>query len=292
MRVLPLKIIFDELFMISPFLTPDTVCGSRTGEKLVRALGIDEQSIVVFRLSDLSWRARFTFAAHLWKAMTQQHHRDLRLVFGSHIPVDAVILDIGGHAGQFTKLFASMAPQGHVYTFEPGSYARAILYQAIKFNRLKNVTILPLALSDAPGRDFLVVPEKSSGVRRFGVSHLRRSDSTTPPITQAKSESVPLVKLDDFVMQAALERLDFIKADIEGFEGRMLAGAEQTLKRFRPVLHLELVDDMLNRGGDQLNQVWSWLTQQGYRAWTTEVAIENRQPIAIPRDGEFLFLPE
>ena len=44
--------------------------------------------------------------------------------------------------------------------------------------------------------------------------------------------------LDDFVRENNLERVDFIKSDIEGFERKLLAGAQETLRRFAPKLAL------------------------------------------------------
>ncbi len=46
------------------------------------------------------------------------------------------------------------------------------------------------------------------------------------------------VTLDSFVRENNLERVDFIKADIEGFERHMLLGAQETLRKFAPKLAL------------------------------------------------------
>ena len=52
------------------------------------------------------------------------------------------------------------------------------------------------------------------------------------------SDVVETITLDDFVKENNLERVDFIKADIEGFERNMLSGAQETLKNFAPKLAL------------------------------------------------------
>ena len=51
-------------------------------------------------------------------------------------------------------------------------------------------------------------------------------------------EQVETISIDDFVRENNLPRVDFIKADIEGFERYMLAGAQETLKNFVPKLAL------------------------------------------------------
>src|SRR6516225_8418463 len=98
----------------------------------------------------LTIRQRASWLAHLLKAVTQQHHRELRALFAPFVPPDAVVVDVGAHAGQFSKLFARMAPTGHVYAFEPSAYARSIMAPALALSGLTNATLLPMGLSDRP----------------------------------------------------------------------------------------------------------------------------------------------
>ena len=55
---------------------------------------------------------------------------------------------------------------------------------------------------------------------------------------EVNSNIVETITLDDFVKENNLGRVDFIKADIEGFERNMLQGAQDTLKNFAPKLAL------------------------------------------------------
>ena len=62
--------------------------------------------------------------------------------------------------------------------------------------------------------------------------------------TLAKSDGVPVYTLDEIVDTLGLDRVDFIKMDIEGAEPEALKGAERTIVRFKPklaisVYHLE-----------------------------------------------------
>jgi hypothetical protein len=52
-------------------------------------------------------------------------------------------------------------------------------------------------------------------------------------------DSVPAVRLDDWVAAQGLQRLDLIKLDVEGAETHVLDGAARTLERFRPFLITE-----------------------------------------------------
>ena len=50
----------------------------------------------------------------------------------------------------------------------------------------------------------------------------------------AVNEPVPLTTIDKLVTELKLERVDYIKLDIEGAEPRALAGAKETLAKYKP----------------------------------------------------------
>src|SRR5260370_2367509 len=106
------------------------------------------------------YRRRLTGSvlAHLFKATAQQRHRALAATIARLVPAEAVVFDVGAHAGQYTKLFARAASAGRVYAVEPGSYARSILRAVVWLHRLGNVSVLPMALGEADGLDTLSVP--------------------------------------------------------------------------------------------------------------------------------------
>jgi len=219
-----------------------------------------------------SFRRRADWLAHVLKAATQQHHRELEVVFRPHVARDAVVVDIGAHAGQFSKLFAKLAPDGQVFAFEPSAYARSILEPALAWNRLGHVEVVPKGLSDADGSLVLHTPIKQRGGLGFGLAHFG-GDDTRPSMTQ----TVDLTTLDGFFARRGLDRLDFIKADVEGWEAHALRGGRQTLAKYRPVLFLEVVEASLARAGSSPREIWDLLTPLGYRAL--------KAPLFEPVDG-------
>jgi FkbM family methyltransferase len=233
------------------------------------------------------WRLSPSFAAHLWKAMTQQHHRELLPALARCVPRDGVVLDVGAHAGQFTKLFARLAPDGRVYAIEPGSYARAILRAAIWARRLDNVAIVPVALGNEARLEILNIPLKRKGAVGFGLSHFGAAEARWPRVA---TELAAQTTIDALTASLALDRLDFIKADIEGGELRMLEGARTSLERFRPRLLLELTAAHLARAGDTLAEAFDFLAARNYRAFALDKA-GAPAAVAAPRDGDFWFFP-
>ncbi|HEY5107577.1 MAG TPA: FkbM family methyltransferase [Caulobacteraceae bacterium] len=231
----------------------------------------------------LTARQRWSWFAHLFKAATRQHHTELLPRLAAHIASDAVIVDAGAHAGQFAKLFAKMAPRGRVYAFEPAEYARSVMAPALRLAGLRNITVISAGLSDAPGELTLRTPVKPSGSLGFGTAHLGIHDGVSPTVDQ----TVTLVTLDDFAGARNLERLDFIKADIEGWELHALRGGESTLRRFMPALLLEVDDAFLMRAGDSADSLFDWLAQVGYRGFQVPSLIASP---SYARVGDYLFL--
>jgi FkbM family methyltransferase len=233
------------------------------------------------------WRPSGTYLAHLWKAVTQQHHKALLPTLRRLVPRDAVIFDVGAHAGQFAKLFAGLAPDGRIWSFEPGSYARSILRVALWLNGIRNVSVAPMALGETPGVGTLSVPVKRPGSYGFGLAHLGAAETRWQRIA---AEPIALATIDGFAAAQAIDRLDFIKADIEGWEASMLRGGLETIRRLHPRLLLELDGHHLERAGDTLDGAFALLAGLGYRPFTLDKA-DRLVPLAVPADGDVWWLP-
>jgi FkbM family methyltransferase len=202
-------------------------------------------------------------------------------LFAPYIAADAVVIDVGAHAGQFSKLFARMAPAGHVHAFEPSAYARSVMAPAVAFNRLRNITLIPQGLGEQAASLVLHTPLKRSHSLGFGTAHL--GAGTGPTVDQ----TIEVTTLDAFAESRRLTRLDFIKADIEGWELRALKGGEATLRRFRPALYLEVDKALMERAGDTPEDLFDWLAAMGYQAFTTPAM----QPVAAHAGaGDYLFV--
>jgi FkbM family methyltransferase len=232
------------------------------------------------------WRLSGSFLAHLFKAVAKQHHRALIPNFAQLIPSDAVVFDVGAHAGQYTKLFARIAARGRVYAFEPGSYARSILRAVVWLHGLSNVSVLPMALGAVSGLAMMSLPIKRRASFAFGLAHLGMPNARWPAVAQ---ELVPLTTIDAVVELLAPPRLDFIKVDIEGWELRLLHGAERTLHRFRPRLLIELSEEHLARAGDRLVDAFGFLAGFGYSPFERGSG-GALVPVVSPEDGDFWFI--
>jgi FkbM family methyltransferase len=238
----------------------------------------------------LSARQRLTYTVHLFKALTKKHHADLVPFLQQHIKPDAVILDIGANAGNFTRIFSKLAPQGTVHAFEPGSYALSILKRVIAVRGLKNVKLHTVGLSDKKMTLDLHMPVKQSGSVGFGLAHIGDDKAVDPRATV--SEQIPLDRLDDVAKATKIERVDFIKIDVEGWELRALTGGEELIARNHPVIMLEMVDRFLQRAGDSSAALFKFLYGHGYDIYRFDETGRTDFLEAPVVDGDIICIPQ
>jgi hypothetical protein len=73
-----------------------------------------------------------------------------------------------------------------------------------------------------------------------------------------------LMRLDDFVHDGELRRIDLIKMDVEGAEYAVCRGGENVLRKFQPTLLLELSDAALRWQNSSTQQLIDFLKDIGY----------------------------
>lgn len=235
---------------------------------------------------DLSFRQRLGWVAHVFKAATQNHHPELERLFAPMIAKDATIADVGAHAGQFSKMFARLAPEGRVFAFEPAPYARAVLAPALQWNRFDRVTVEPYGLSDAPGHFTLSTPLKRGRAEvGYGLAHLGTDDDPRP----MRTETIEVRTLDAFADAKKLTRLDFLKADVEGWEARMLQGGQKTLAALKPLLFLEIVQSSLARANSKAEDIFAMLAPLGYSARKLNIDATLSPVEGFAGDSDYLF---
>lgn len=139
----------------------------------------------------------------------------------SYLREDYVVFDIGANIGVTSAIMSNLVPQGQIFAFEPGPGIFDILCKNIERNGLSNVRPQRMGVGNSEG--FIQFTENSA----FG------------HISPAGGISVPVSTLDSLVQKLELNRLDFCKIDVEGFEWAVLQGAQNTINLHRPLIYLE-----------------------------------------------------
>jgi len=138
------------------------------------------------------------------------------------LPPDGVLYDVGSNWGYYSLLAARQAGfRGRVHAFEPWPPSFADLSSIIRQGELENtVTAHHTALAAESGQAIM-----SSG-RHSGLARL---------VTGGSGPRVTKGTIDEL----GLDRPDFIKLDVEGFETEVLRGGKRTLGDARPFIIFE-----------------------------------------------------
>ena len=161
---------------------------------------------------------------------------DMVRLFRSVASGSDVILDVGANIGCTALLFADLARK--VYAFEPSSTTFAFLEQNIVSSGLENIEALNVGLGSEPYETTLTfAPSDRSG----GFV----SDRTQASVGHTV-EKIVIRTMDDVLKSLNPTKVDFVKIDVEGFEGHVLRGATRTLADHKPLVVLELNHWCLN----------------------------------------------
>jgi FkbM family methyltransferase len=162
-----------------------------------------------------------------------------------------VLYDVGAHTGYFTWLYAASHPRNRALAIEPSRPALARAAQILEANGFGDrVVIRPAGVGERTGTTRAWVDQHE--FVQFGE---REGEA---------GYDLALTTVDHEVERSGLVPT-VIKVDVEGHEGAVLRGAEETLRRHRPVVFLELHLDVLEAEGTPPAGVLAMLGDAGYR---------------------------
>jgi FkbM family methyltransferase len=197
--------------------------------------------------------------------------------FYSEIKSGYTVLDIGGNIGLFTLLASSkVGKEGKIISFEPNPSVAQIMRENVNKNEISNVRIEEIALSNANGEISLNILRKEFSDLYSFISNSKNVEGLSESIT------VKMTRLDDFILENSIGKIDIIKIDIEGAEFMCFEGAKKTLTNDKPIIIFECNESInIQRFGYNTFELLSFLYQFGY----SFEEIERHQWIAsIKRD--------
>lgn len=157
-------------------------------------------------------------------------------LFRSLVKNKDIVLDVGANIGCTAILFGDLAQA--VHAFEPSPTTFKFLQKNIQRSRFKNVELHNIGLGAEAGEFTLTF----SPANRSGGFVSDQTKTGSGYVT----ETISIRQMDDVVGSLNLPGLDFIKIDVEGFEGSVIRGAQQMLSTYRPVVVMELNHWCLN----------------------------------------------
>ena len=146
---------------------------------------------------------------------------------------DAVFFDIGANVGTFLYHFENKLNHQNIYAFEPNQQLNKRLKRLFP-----NINLYSVALSDENTTAEFKVPiingKKVASRGTLNTSYKEKNEE------KSYTETVKVVKLDEWIKNKNLEKIDFIKIDVEGNELKTLLGAKQTIQHYKPILMIEM----------------------------------------------------
>lgn len=181
-------------------------------------------------------------------------------MYGIHEPITTELIkknlregmhavDIGSNIGYYVILEAKIVgDKGKVIAIEPYPDSVSLLKKNIKFNKVENVVEI-----------FEIAVGKEDGYMRFYIYDQANWNSLIP---FHKSKSSIIVKVSPLDKIINLERVHFIRLDVEGFEPEVIEGSIEIIKKNKPLLCIELHPHI--RDPEAIKNMLLKLEQTGY----------------------------
>ena len=157
---------------------------------------------------------------------------ELKLL-NQHLSENSTFIDIGANFGLYTLSAAEkISDTGKIICFEPFPENFQALTKNITRNKLSMITAENMAIGDQRGMLKLYYQPSENNLGMVSATHLENS----------KVHEVEVLSLDDYLENRDVDKIDFIKIDVEGFEYRVLFGMKKTLATYSPKILIEIFD--------------------------------------------------
>ena len=221
----------------------------RLAEAILRHVGSREVECHPLPGITVSLRTNQRIERWMWAGA---YERELVQLMKRILKSGMTVLDVGANIGYFSALASGLVGNsGQVHAFEPMPQNLSRLRQNLSAFGWAHP--YPYAVGNATGTAMLYFNESEAGwASLFNSNDLKRR------------ANIDVIRLDDWVRDHAVNRIDFIKMDIEGGEFHALQGAQEALSRFRPVIVAELNAICLARDHRKPEDVLVLLRGLGY----------------------------
>ena len=191
-------------------------------------------------------------------------------IMDKFIKTDTTVLDVGAHLG-WSSLFMArrVGPNGKVLAFEPSEVLAPYLKENILINKYQNVQVYNKALT-----------EKNADIE---IAHSKINSSS-------ESSKVACTTFDTFYKNSSLDKIDFVKIDIEGFEMGCLIGMSAFIENNKPKITVEVHGNFLQEFGYTAKDVINFLEGFSYKIFYSE-NIDADELISTQKHFHILALP-
>jgi len=167
------------------------------------------------------------------------------------------VVEVGANIGTETLSFCDVAKKykSQVFAFEPVSSNMEVVIKNKIENNLENLTTFTCLVSNRNGKSYFNLPKGNNSGSGF-ISHSKNIENT----------ELNVVALDTILID---KNISLICIDVEGFEYQVLQGSENLVKKYKPVLILEVNTKYLEKRGQvKFKEFYNYIIDLGYSCYS------------------------
>jgi FkbM family methyltransferase len=179
----------------------------------------------------------------------------------SYMNLNDTIIDVGANNGE-ASLRASkiVGQQGKIISFEPLLTNIKRFKKNLSLNpQLNNISLVKKGVGNNQ-EDVVLVNDRKDNL---GMGWVQAANDDGH-YKYSYSQKISIVTLDAYLLPIELDRVDFIKIDVEGFELNVLLGAVNVIKKYKPILFIEVVDLHLKKQNTSAIELIKYLEDLNY----------------------------
>lgn len=194
------------------------------------------------------------------------------------------VLDIGANLGYYSFFLASrVGKKGKLIGVEPIPLFAEVWKKNMKQFRKFNINLENCALGSEFNDSVTMSIPVVNGVVRHGLTRVVENDEDK---SENLSFNVPMYVGDVLLQKHELDKLDFIKCDVEGYEQFVIPSLEENIIKFKPLIQIEL------GGEENRKNVFNFLENLGFNSFILENeklrSIEGKEIYTTSKDFYFI----
>lgn len=183
-----------------------------------------------------------------------------------------ICLDIGANIGYYVLLESKIVGDtGRVIAIEPSPQNYSCIQKNLQLQKSQNVNAFNFAAGDTDGSIRFFVNERSNGCKVL----LEGEKLPNRPGTVIE---VPIKRMDNFLNEKEIKKIDFVRMDVEGYEWNIFQGMINTIQKSKPIVQLEVHKGRM--GNKITNNFFEFFKTNGY-----EVSSYHNRDLDLPFIG-------
>ena len=185
--------------------------------------------------------------------------------------------DVGANTGQYAKLIRAIGFEGNIFSFEPQHKAFAQLSKSAAGD--SKWCGYNIGLGNTVGKSVINISRNSVSSSILDINQILID--AAPETNYVSTQKIKINRLDNFVEEIAFTKRFFLKIDAQGFESKILEGAEGCFKNIY-ALQLELACISLYKGEKLFDEMKLFIESKGFYLSSLESGF------AEPKSGRLL----